>query len=205
MQNCRFHPRPAESESAFLTTKKSLKCTLNLRSSVLGLSLRMEYNLYFLMELYGSRPGWQMDMMNIWDFRDLFFPPSILSYLSPSIPFSLFLTCIDLSFYFCMEILKQLRFVLFFPITWSWSFHLWFSQFSSKLNIKQICLLTVDPKLGHAVVLPAGAESWANKGRGETGWSQVLSPGEVRKLCLCLHISQTANSQTTDNFWKAFL
>lgn len=66
LQILRLHPRPAESESAFLTTKKGLKwllCTLNLRSSVLGLSLRIEFYLYFLMELYATRPGWQMDMM----------------------------------------------------------------------------------------------------------------------------------------------
>lgn len=133
----------------------------------------------------------------------LYLPPSpLLSSFSFFFP----LTYIDIIFLFFYGNIETIETCFCFsPSLGADPFHLWFSQFPSKLNIKQISLLTADPKLGHAVVLPLGVESWADKGRGETGWSQFLSPGEAQKLCLCLHISQTANSQTTDSFWKAFL
>ena len=79
-----------------------------------------------------------------------FLPPSpILPSLSLSHSFSL--TCIDFIFLFFSgntEIIEPC--FCFSPSLGADPFHLWFSQFPSKLNIKQICLLTADPRSGRA-------------------------------------------------------
>lgn len=63
----------------------------------------------FLDDMYASRPGWQIHLVTIETLGNLssFFPPLSLS-LS-------LLPALILSFYFSMEILKQLRLIFVFP------------------------------------------------------------------------------------------
>lgn len=91
---------------------------------------------------------------SIWNFVNLhfsfpaWFPPFLPSLLPPHfLPPSFPLTCTDFIFLFFYGNIETIE-TCFSPSLGAGPFHLWFSQFPSKLNIKQICLLTADPKLG---------------------------------------------------------
>lgn len=104
-----------------------------------------------------------------------FHPPSIS--LSPSLPhpsISFFLSLLPSYLHWLYPLIFLWKYwnnrdlFLFFLITWSDPFHLWFSQFPSKLNIKQICLLTADPRSGRACgPPPGGGELSRQRWRGD--------------------------------------
>lgn len=76
-------------------------------------------------------------------------------------------------------------------------FHLWFSQFPSKLNIKQICLLTADPRSGRARgPPPGGGELSRQRWRGDR-MEPALGPwGRPKVVSLP---SRQPNSQESSN------
>lgn len=98
-------------------------CTLKLRSSAVGPSLSMEH--HYISQWYlctqtrlADGPGEHFRLLEIYHSLPLFFPPSsyLLSSLSLSPPPTLSPPPARiLSFYFSMEILKQLRLVFVFP------------------------------------------------------------------------------------------
>lgn len=158
MQNWRFHPRPTESESACLTRfpgRRYAHWSGKALFSDRHCAWSITYNSWWYV-CVGL--GWQMDTVSFGSFwRSPFspatlppwFPPFLAPFLPPP---SLFLppTCTEYIFLFLYGNIETIETCFCFPPSLgAVPFHLWFSQFPSKLNIKQIGLLTADPKWGH--------------------------------------------------------
>lgn len=148
----------------------------------------------------GTRPSWQMDVGRMGLLRAG--SPSLLSslhlFLLPALTSSF-------DFFSSGNPETMETCFCFSPSVGADPFHLRFSQFPSKLNIKQICLLTADPSLGRARGPPPGGRESSRQRWKRDRMEPVPVPWGSPKVVSLPSLQPNSQRQATKSFWKAFL